>query len=127
MALLLDTQIIIWLEENPANIANEVRDQILAETTAYFSKASVWEMAIKIKTGKLSLKQPLDLFIDNFQIDYKFKLLDISLQHIYQTQQLPLHHRDPFDRLLIAQSIIENIAVISSDVIFDAYGIRRIW
>ncbi len=127
MALLLDTQIIIWLEENPANIANEVRDQILAETTAYFSKASVWEMAIKIKTGKLSLKQPLDLFIDNFHIDYKFKLLDISLQHIYQTQQLPLHHRDPFDRLLIAQSIIENIAVISSDVIFDAYGIRRIW
>ncbi|MBA4138939.1 MAG: type II toxin-antitoxin system VapC family toxin [Segetibacter sp.] len=127
MALLLDTQIIIWLEENPANIANEVRDQILAETTAYFSKASVWEMAIKIKTGKLSLKQPLDLFIDNFQIDYKFKLLDISLQHIYQTQQLPLHHRDPFDRLLIAQSIIENIAVISSDGIFDAYGIRRIW
>jgi PIN domain nuclease of toxin-antitoxin system len=124
---LLDTQIIIWLEENPANIANVVRDQILAETTAYFSKASVWEMAIKIKTGKLSLKQPLDLFIDNFQIDYKFKLLDISLQHIYQTQQLPLHHRDPFDRLLIAQSIIENIAVISSDVIFDAYGIRRIW
>ena len=127
MALLLDTQIIIWLEENPANIANEVRDQILAETTAYFSKASVWEMAIKIKTGKLSLKQPLDLFIDNFQIDYKFKLLDISLQHIYQTQQLPLHHRDPFDRLLIAQSIIENIAIISSDSIFDAYGIRRIW
>ncbi len=127
MALLLYTEIIIWLQQNPADIANVVRDQILAETTAYFSKASVWEMAIKIKTGKLSLKQPLDLFIDNFQIDYKFKLLDISLQHIYQTQQLPLHHRDPFDRLLIAQSIIENIAVISSDVIFDAYGIRRIW
>ncbi|MEJ7674413.1 MAG: hypothetical protein WKF59_17385 [Chitinophagaceae bacterium] len=54
-------------------------------------------------------------------------MLDISLPHIYQTQQLPLHHRDPFDRLLIAQSIIENIAVISSDGIFDAYGIRRIW
>ncbi len=127
MALLLDTQVIIWLEENPTNIDNQVRNQILAETNVFFSKASVWEMAIKIKTGKLTLKQPLSLFIDNFKTDYNFRLLDISLPHIYQTQQLPLHHRDPFDRLLIAQSIIENIAVISSDGIFDAYGIQRIW
>jgi len=81
----------------------------------------------KIKTGKLALKHPLSLFIDNFKTDYSFKLLDISLSHIYQTQHLPLNHRDPFVRLLIAKSIIENIAIISSDVIFDAYGIERIW
>jgi len=79
MPLLLDTQIIIWLEERPANITTEVRNEILAESNVFFSKASVWEMTIKIKTGKLTLKQNLSLFIDNFQTDYIFQLLDISL------------------------------------------------
>lgn len=127
MALLLDTQFIIWIEENPLKISSNTKAQIFADPEVYFSKASVWEMAIKIKTGKLTLKQPLSIFITNFEYDYNFKILDISLPHIYQTQALALHHRDPFDRLLIAQSIVENISIVSSDEIFDAYNINRIW
>ena len=127
MALLLDTQIIIWLEENPQRISDPVKDRIFSEPEVYFSKASVWEIAIKLKVGKLTLRQSLQVFIRNFEQDYQFKILDITLPHIYQTQELPLHHRDPFDRLLIAQSLTENIPVISSDEILDAYNIQRIW
>ncbi len=91
------------------------------------SPASVWEIAIKINIGKLKLNVSLEKMIQNFQINYDFEILNIELSHIYQTQQLPLHHRDPFDRLIIAQSIVENIEIVSSDEVFDAYGINRIW
>ena len=127
MALILDTQVIIWIEENPHRISDPVKDRIFSGPEVYFCKASVWEMAIKLKTGKLTLKQSLPIFIRNFEQDYQFKILEISLPHIYQTQELPLHHRDPFDRLLVAQSLTENIPVISSDEILDAYNVNRIW
>lgn len=127
MALLLDTQIIIWIEESPQKIPDTIKEKISLESEVYFSKASVWEMAIKIKIEKLILKQQLALFITNFQHDYNFRLLDITLAHIYQTDKLELLHKDPFDRLLIAQSIVEKISIISSDTAFDAYGIHRIW
>jgi PIN domain nuclease of toxin-antitoxin system len=87
----------------------------------------VWEMAIKIKVEKLLLNQQLEVFIENFQQDYGFFLLDISLKHIYNTQILPYHHRDPFDRLLIAQSISEDIQIISADEMFDEYISNRLW
>lgn len=127
MALLLDTQVLIWLEEVPERIPEKVRDRIFTEPVVYLSQVSVWELAIKIKIGKLSLKQPLQTFIVNFLIGYRFKLLDIDLSHIYQTERLTLHHKDPFDRLIIAQSLIENMEIVSSDEIFDAYEVKRIW
>jgi len=127
MAILIDTQILIWLEENETNIPKLVLEEIATNPLVYFSKVSVWEMAIKVKTGKLSIKKRLEDFIDDLVKDYYFKFLDISLPHIYQTQQLDLHHRDPFDRLLAAQSIVENMPIISSDEIFDQYQVNRIW
>lgn len=127
MPVILDTQIIIWLEESPEKIPDAVKQIILKESLVYISAASVWEMAIKIKTGKLYIKMPLRKFIDNVQKDYHFELLNITLEHIYEVERLPLHHKDPFDRLLIAQSMIENIAVTTSDEIFDKYSINVIW
>jgi len=127
MALLLDTQVLIWLEETPERIPEQVRDWIFTEPIVYISQVSVWELAIKIKTGKLSLKQSLQTFVVNFLIGYNYKLLNIQLSHIYQTERLPLHHKDPFDRLIIAQSMFENMEIVSSDEIFDAYGVKRIW
>lgn len=127
MALLLDTQIIIWIEENPKKISAAAQKKMFSESEIYFSIASVWEIAIKIKTDKLVFKQLLSDFIKNFQRDYYFKILDISLSHIYQTQQLPLHHRDPFGRLIISQAIVQNFPIVSSDPVFDAYPIKRIW
>ncbi len=127
MALLLDTQIIIWIEENPQKIPAAVKEKIFSESEVYFSKTSVWEMAIKIKTGKLVLKQFLPDFITNFRQDYYFKILDISLFHIYQTEELPLYHRDPFDRLLISQAMVQNLPIVSNDPFFDSYPVKRIW
>ena len=127
MALLLDTQVLIWLEETPERIPERVRDRIFTEPIVYLSQASVWELAIKIKTRKLSLKQPLQTFVVNFLIGYNYKLLNIQLSHIYQTERLALLHKDPFDRLIIAQSLVENLEIVSSDEIFDGYGVKRIW
>lgn len=127
MRYLLDTQILIWLQSASIKLSKTTLDSILEEPKVYMSKASIWEIAIKVKTGKLNLNLPLNNFVDNFVEDYNCEILDITLQHIYYTQLLPLHHRDPFDRLIIAQAVVEQISVISSDHIFDAYGVNRIF
>ena len=127
MALLLDTQVIIWLESDSNKLSEEVKKLLSKESLVYFSHVSIWEMAIKIKTGKLSLDQNLETFIYDFQKDYQFIPLAITLKHIYKTQELEFHHKDPFDRLLIAQSIFEGFTIVSSDSIFDKYLIERVW
>lgn len=127
MAIILDTQILIWLEHDPERIPHHVKTEILQEPLLYLSKASVWEMAIKIKTGKLFLNQPLETFVENFVTDYSCELLNINLQHIYHTQNLPFYHRDPFDRLIISQSLVEDIPIVSADAVFKEYGLINLW
>ncbi|RYY06227.1 MAG: type II toxin-antitoxin system VapC family toxin [Sphingobacteriaceae bacterium] len=124
---LLDTQILIWLQSASVKLPKSTLDLILTEPKVYMSKASIWEIAIKVKTGKLNLNLPLNDFIVGFIKDYNCEILDITLEHIYHTLLLPLHHRDPFDRLIIAQAAIEQISIISSDQIFDEYGVNRIF
>jgi PIN domain nuclease of toxin-antitoxin system len=126
MAILLDTHVIIWIDENSARLTKAI-DKYIDEDDVFISKASVWELAIKARIGKISFTDSLETVITNFLHDYKVRMLDISLPHNYQTQLLPLHHRDPFDRLLIAQALSENIAIVSSDAIFGSYGVKRIW
>ena len=127
MPLLLDTQVLIWVEKKDTPLSPKTLKTILSEPVLLVSKVSVWELAIKVKTGKLDLGKPIDEFVESFLSSYKAKILDISLAHIYQTEQLPLYHRDPFDRLLIAQAASERIPIVSSDEWFDQYEIKRIW
>lgn len=127
MPLLLDTHVVIWLQSNSTKLSKNTLDILLAAEVLFLSKVSIWEIAIKFKSWKLLLDQSVEVFIESFLISYRVKLLDISLKHIYQTQQLPLHHRDPFDRLLIAQAASEQIPIVSSDEWFDQYNIQRIW
>jgi PIN domain nuclease of toxin-antitoxin system len=127
MPLLLDTHVILWMAQQPERLPDKVRDKLNSEDVLLFSYASVWEIAIKSAISKIELQWSIKEFVDLTTEKHALQMLQISLPHIYQTQQLPLHHRDPFDRLLVAQSIIENIPIISSDVIFDVYGIERIW
>ncbi len=89
--------------------------------------ASAWELAIKVSTGKLTLAQPLPLFLPDQLQRNTLQLLPITLPHILHVATLPFHHRDPFDRLLIAQSLIEPIPIISADAVFDGYGVQRLW
>jgi PIN domain nuclease of toxin-antitoxin system len=127
MAVILDTQIIIWLETEHEKISHKALDEVKNEELVYISMASVWEIAIKIKIEKLKLKNDIHYHIDELQRAYQFKLLNFQLSHIYYLRNLPLIHRDPFDRIIASQSIVEKIPLISSDKIFDEYNIKRIW
>ena len=93
----------------------------------YVSPASYWEIAIKISLGKYQLSEPLGVFIHRELAENAFSVLPITPGHADQVARLPFHHRDPFDRLIIAQSLSEAMPTVSADAAFDAYGIQRIW
>jgi PIN domain nuclease of toxin-antitoxin system len=84
-------------------------------------------MGIKVNISKLTFKIPFDEFIQTELAFNQYELLPIELNHIFQLSNLPHHHRDPFDRILIAQAISENIPIVSIDVAFDSYNVNRIW
>ncbi|WP_445634273.1 PIN domain-containing protein [Nostoc sp. DSM 114161] len=130
MNLLLDTHTFIWYVTDNSKLSNQVLELINDENNQIlFSIASIWEIAIKQSIGKLSFNQPqpFETFITEQLNLNNFSLLNIKLSHIAVVSTLPLHHRDPFDRLLIAQSIVESIPLLSADTIFDVYPIRRLW
>lgn len=89
--------------------------------------ASFWELQIKSQLGKLNLSSSLPNFIETQQRVNNLEILPIELTHIYALEALPSHHRDPFDRILIAQAIVEKIPLLSVDSIFDVYPVQRIW
>ena len=124
MKILLDTHAFIWLDTQPEKLsktAMEVCQDI--DNQLYLSIASVWEMQIKAQLGKLELKIPLADMVKVQKQENDLNILTITLEHIYQLQMLPFHHNDPFDRLIIAQSFLENMTIISADGKFKDYGI----
>ncbi len=90
------------------------------------SLASFWEIAIKVSIGKLRLPVPLDKIHDDFVMS-GVQVLPFEIKHILGVSLLPFHHRDPFDRLLAAQALAEDLTLVSRDKIFDLYGVKRIW
>ncbi|MFB2896456.1 type II toxin-antitoxin system VapC family toxin [Aerosakkonemataceae cyanobacterium BLCC-F50] len=128
MNLLLDTHVFIWLSLTPERLSERVTDLLMDETNLWFlSLVSVWEMQIKRQLGKLSLNLPLPELIASQQQTNSLQLLPIELNHIFTLENLPQFHRDPFDRLLIAQAITEQIPLLSIDTIFDHYPVQRLW
>ena len=127
MNLLLDTHIFLWLNEQPeklsANILKHCED---SKNTLFLSHVSPWEIQIKQQLGKLTLDEPLQAVIETQQQENDLQLLSIKLSHIYALAQLPHHHRDPFDRLLIAQAIVEEMSVISVDGHFAEYPVKLV-
>ena len=91
------------------------------------SIVSLWEIAIKTSLGKLAIPQPFAEFIPKQIFENQFDILSISIEHLAQVTTLPFHHRDPFDRLLIAQSLTENISIVGRDPVFETYGASTIW
>jgi PIN domain nuclease of toxin-antitoxin system len=125
MKQLIDTHTLLWFTTGNPRISDNLRLQI-ENNDNLLSIASVWEMAIKHSIGKLNLDMSFDDFVEQQIIGNGITLKEINQQHISVIAQLPLHHRDPFDRMLIAQAMVENIPIISADRIFDAYQIRRL-
>lgn len=128
MRVLLDTHALIWWFSDDPSLPQTVRG-ILADTdnTLVVSAASAWELAIKYQQGKL--RKVADLVSDfSGRIGREgFQLLPISAEHGIRAGLLPAPHKDPFDRMLIAQAQAENMPIISNDVIFESYGVRRLW
>lgn len=128
MRLLLDTHTMYWYIEDSPDLSATAR-RLIQDTSndILISPASYWEMAIKISLGKWQLNRPYDAFIDIALSQYGFQVLPILPAHTTALIRLPFHHRDPFDRLLAAQALIEDIPLVSTDAIFDQYGIKRVW
>lgn len=128
MKILIDTQSIIWFAENNPQLTKTARAAIEdANNTCYVSMASFWEMSIKMNLGKLAVNGlSLAEFMDEVAQN-DIETLGIQRPHILENERLPLFHRDPFDRLIIAQAITHVMPIVSSDDAFDAYPIKRIW
>jgi PIN domain nuclease of toxin-antitoxin system len=128
MNLLLDTQALLWFVLDDSRLSEKAQKSIAATGAMVFvSPASLWEIAIKISLGKYALPLPFATFWDDQLRTNDFVLLPISVAHMARVADLPYHHRDPFDRLIIAQSLVENVPIVSSDELFARYGIERIW
>lgn len=128
MKLLLDTHTLLWFIAGSANLSASARSLIEdAANEKFVSIVSVWETAIKVSLGKMPLSAPFDvLFPHQLQIN-GFDLLPVKVRHTSLVTSLPFHHRDPFDRLLIAQAIDEKLTLVSIDDVFDDYGVTRLW
>ena len=128
MNLLLDTHTLLWFLSGHASLSAYARSAIEDVSNEKFvSIASLWETAIKVSLGKMVLSAPFDLlFPHQLQIN-GFELLPIAMEHLSVATTLPFHHRDPFDRLMIAQAIKAKMALVSADPVFDDYGITRLW
>ena len=128
MKLLLDTHAFIWwatkkdsLSQSALGLCQDGDNDLL------LSIVSLWEMQLKVQLGKLRFKLPLDELVEAQQLVNRLRLLQIEPQHVYALSQLPFHHKDPFDRLLLAQAVVENLPVLTADPAFSAYQVSVLW
>ena len=125
MNLLLDTNIFIWLNDSPQRIPDRIMSIVTdPANNLSLSLVSVWEMQIKIQLGKLELQDSLQQILTTQHSDNNLQILGIDLSHILRLASLPHHHRDPFDRLLIAQAQAEDLTLVSADGVFGHYDVN---
>ncbi|MGJ3248609.1 MAG: type II toxin-antitoxin system VapC family toxin [Elainellaceae cyanobacterium] len=128
MRLLMDTHTFIWWDSEPQRLSPHAMDLLSApENQLLLSVVSVWEIQIKRQLGKLSLSLPLAELIHTQQQFNQLEVILVSLEHVLALDDLPLHHNDPFDRLLIAQAIIEQIPLVSRDQFVSQYPAQVLW
>ena len=128
MTFLLDTHTFLWFVEGSPRLSLYARSLIETPTnTRLVSVGSLWEMAIKCALGKLELKMSFLELVEQEVYGNGMRLLSIEPSHLDRLVELPFHHRDPFDRLLIAQGFAERIPLVSHDSAFDAYEVERLW
>lgn len=128
MKLLLDSHALIWAVEAPNRLSLQAQTCLLDRThDLVVSTATVWELSIKVGLGKLSLSRPFDHWIEEAITGLGASQLPITIRHAATQSRLPWHHRDPFDRMLVAQAMAEGIEIASADEVLDSYGIARLW
>lgn len=128
MRLLLDTHAFLWFVLSDPRIS-EAASALIADpdNDIEISPASYWEIAIKISIKKYELQEPYEVFMERELATNQFRVLPIEPTHTAVLTSLPFHHRDPFDRLLVAQAMVEKIPLVSNDTALDAYQVQRLW
>ena len=128
MRLLLDTHALLWFVTSDPKLSLTAQ-QVIANPNnqKLVSLVSLWEIAIKHSLGRLDLQMPLPDFVRQHLAPKRIAVLQITVPHILKVATLPHHHRDPFDRLLIAQTLTENVSLVSADSAFAQYGVQLIW
>ena len=128
MKLLLDTHCWLWWLTDPDKLSQSAQNLLVDRgNDLYFSVASIWEISIKFSCGKLRLPQVPAKLVPKQMAEDGLIALDIKSTHALQAAALPMHHKDPFDRMLIAQSQLEQLPILTTDSVFDAYNIKVIW
>ena len=127
MNLLLDTHTVLWLAANSPKLSQSAKDAMFnAGNQKFVSMASAWEVAIKYSLGKFRLVNGVAEFFKIVE-DNNFLLLPIERTHVARVESLPFHHRDPFDRLLVAAALCEELAIVTADAHIPAYGVPCVW
>lgn len=127
MKILLDTHTFLWFINDSPELSGSAADLLESDVDLLLSTASLWEIAIKVSLNKLTLPDSYEQFIPQQITLNNIEILTITFEYLTIVSRLPFHHRDPFDRLLIAQSMSENLQIVSTDTQFDRYGISRKW
>jgi PIN domain nuclease of toxin-antitoxin system len=128
VSYLLDTHVLLWGLMDDARLSKKARSILLDDDRAlYFSAASAWEIAIKASLGRLRFSAPLEQYLPTRLATEGIEPLPISIAHAARTEALPWHHRDPFDRLLVAQAQIEGLDLLSSDRALRQYDVKVVW
>jgi PIN domain nuclease of toxin-antitoxin system len=128
MSLILDTHSFLWFIMGSPRLSGNARALIEDDThEKRLSTASLWEMAIKLSLGRLTLAEPFGVLIPQQLRVSGIEILNVEIAHLAVLTTLPFHHRDPFDRLIIAQAIVEQCPIVSVDPAFDAYSVERLW
>jgi PIN domain nuclease of toxin-antitoxin system len=128
MRLLLDTHTFLWFILDESQLSPTARSLIGdPDNEINVSPATYWEIAIKIRLDKYKLPEPFQVFMEQQIAVNRFDILHIEARHVAPITTLPFHHKDPFDRLLVAQAMVEQIPLVSNDSVLDAYPIRRLW
>ncbi len=128
MRVLLDTHAFLWFILDDPQLSPVAKSLIEDPANdVAVSPASYWEVAIKVQLGKYALPIPFRQFMDTHIAANAFEVVPVEVRHVEPLTTLPLHHKDPFDRLIIAQALVEGIPVVSADAAFDAYPVTRLW
>lgn len=127
MKALLDTHTFLWAISGDKKLSQRAAGMFAGPSDLWLSVVSIWEILIKVQLGKIPLPEPTGSYLVRKLAENRIETLPITLDHVLRVESLPLHHRDPFDRMLIAQSLNEKLPLITSDVVFERYDLEVIW
>ena len=128
MNLLLDTHVLLWMHDEIEKLSKSASDALtVTENTLYISTASIWEIQVKFKSGKLRLAKPVHEILDEQILVNDLEILALERQHAVNVVNLPPAYKDPFDRMIISQAMVEDMTILTADPKFSEYPVKLLW